>query len=348
MKEGIYYSDYLQLDKILQAQNPESDKPGRQHAHDEMLFIVIHQSYELWFKQLLYEVTSVMQILSQPHISDNSPDLYIINHRLKRCVTILNMLVHKIDILETMTPLDFLDFRNMLRPASGFQSIQFKLLESYLGLKMESRHGREYYISQLKTEDVEKIMKAEKCKSLIQLVNEWLERMPFFDNKSLWNGWHDADAKEHPFWKRYHELYTTSLIEEERFNLKRFEEIFFIEPKKSEWALSARARRAALFIMLYRDFPLLQMPFELINTLLEIDEMLATWRYRHMNMVHRMIGTRTGTGGSTGKNYLKGAVDKHYIFSEFAELTTFLIERKNLPELSPALKKRLGFLTGNT
>jgi tryptophan 2,3-dioxygenase len=100
--------------------------------------------------------------------------------------------------------------------------------------------------------------------------------------------------------------------------------------------------------MLYRDFPLMQMPFELINTLLEIDEMLATWRYRHMNMVHRMIGTRTGTGGSTGKNYLKGAVDKHYIFSEFAELTTFLIERKNLPELPPALKKRLGFLTGNT
>jgi tryptophan 2,3-dioxygenase len=316
MKEGIYYSDYLQLDKILQAQNPESDKPGRQHAHDEMLFIVIHQSYELWFKQLLYEVTSVMQILTQPHISDNSPDLYIINHRLKRCVTILNMLVHKIDILETMTPLDFLDFRNMLRPASGFQSIQFKLLESYLGLKMESRHGREYYISQLKPDDVEKIMKAEKRKSLIELVNEWLERMPFFDDK--------------------------------RFNLERFEEIFFIEPKKPGWALSARARRAALFIMLYRDFPLMQMPFELINTLLEIDEMLATWRYRHMNMVHRMIGTRTGTGGSTGKNYLKGAVDKHYIFSEFAELTTFLIERKNLPELPPALKKRLGFLTGNT
>src|SRR5690606_36110924 len=163
MKDGVYYSEYLQLNKILNAQQLESDKAA-QHAHDEMLFIVIHQSYELWFKQLLYEVGSVIDIMSQPNISDNSPDLYAVNHRLKRCVTILNVLVHKIDILETMTPLDFLDFRNMLRPASGFQSIQFKLLEAQLGLKMDARHGKEYYTSQLKPEDVEVIKNAEKTK----------------------------------------------------------------------------------------------------------------------------------------------------------------------------------------
>ena len=84
MKDGIYYSDYLQLGKVLGAQELESDKEGRGHAHDEMLFIVIHQSYELCFKQILYEVSSVMDILSQPNISDNSPDLYVVNHRLKR------------------------------------------------------------------------------------------------------------------------------------------------------------------------------------------------------------------------------------------------------------------------
>jgi tryptophan 2,3-dioxygenase len=343
MSEGIYYSDYLQLEKILNAQQLESDKNNRQHAHDEMLFIVIHQSYELWFKQLLYEVGSVMNILSQPNISDNSPDLYTANHRLKRCVTILNVLVHKIDILETMTPLDFLDFRNMLRPASGFQSIQFKLLEAYLGLKMETRHGQEYYISQLKPEDVEVIKKAENTKPLIQVVNEWLQRMPFFEDKNLWNGWNFND-NIHPFWESYHDLYSASLVEGEKFNLTRFKEIFFSENKNSEWALSAKARRAALFVMLYRDFPLMQMPYQLINVLLEIDEMLSNWRYRHMNMVHRMIGTRTGTGGSTGKGYLKGAVDRHNIFSEFAELTTFLIERNKLPQLSKELKARLGFL----
>src|SRR5580693_4704041 len=180
MQDGIYYSDYLQLDKILGAQDLESDKPGRQHAHYEMLFIIIHQSYELWFKQILFEVGSVIDIMSQPNISDNSPDLFVANHRLKRVVTILQVLIDKINILETMTSLDFLDFRNMLRPASGFQSIQFKLLEARLGLRMENRHGKEYYISQLKPEDVNIIRDAEKKKPLIDLVNEWLERMPFF------------------------------------------------------------------------------------------------------------------------------------------------------------------------
>jgi tryptophan 2,3-dioxygenase len=343
MAEGIYYSDYLQLDKVLGAQQLESDRKGRGHAHDEMLFIIIHQSYELWFKQLLYEVDSVIDIMSKPSIIDSSPDLYTVNHRLKRSVTILNVLVHKVDILETMTPLDFLDFRNMLRPASGFQSIQFKLLEALLGLRMESRHGKEYYTSQLRPEDVEIIKRTETTRSLLQLINEWLERMPFFDNNNFWTEDRQSTDETHPFWKKYKELYSASLVEGEKFNLARFDEIFFGKEKKPEWSLSQKARRAALFIMLYRDYPLMQLPYQLINVLLDIDESLSNWRYRHMNMVHRMIGTRTGTGGSTGKGYLKGAVDKHFIFEEFAELTSFLIERNKLPELSNNLKARLGF-----
>ncbi|HRG82401.1 MAG TPA: tryptophan 2,3-dioxygenase family protein, partial [Chitinophagaceae bacterium] len=94
----------------------------------------------------------------------------------------------------------------------------------------------------------------------------------------------------------------------------------------------------------YRGYPLLQLPFQLLNVLLEIDEQLSSWRYRHMNMVHRMIGTRIGTGGSTGKDYLKAAADKHYIFKEIAQLNSFLAERRKLPQLSPALEKMLGFV----
>src|SRR5206468_11800157 len=97
-------------------------------------------------------------------------------------------------------------------------------------------------------------------------------------------------------------------------------------------SLSSKACRAALFIMLYRGYPLLQLPFQLLNALLEIDEQLSSWRYRHMNMVQRMIGTRIGTGGSSGKDYLKAAADKHYIFRDIAQLTSFLIERKRLPQ----------------
>jgi tryptophan 2,3-dioxygenase len=342
MYEGVYYSEYLQLNKILEAQDLESDKEGRTHAHDEMLFIVIHQSYELWFKQILYEVRSVLDILSQPQIADSSPDLYMVNHRLKRVVTILHMLVDKITILETMTPLDFLDFRDMLRPASGFQSIQFKLLEALLGLKMENRHGKEYYISQLKPEDAAIIREGEKRTPLIDLVNDWLERMPFFDNPAYWSG-EAAVNGVHPFWKKYRDVYESSLSEREKGNLVPFDELLLSDTKKPEWSLSPKARRAALFIMLYRDYPLLQLPFGFINVLLEIDEGISTWRYRHMSMVHRIIGMRTGTGGSTGKDYLKGALDKHYIFSEFAGLTSFLIERNKIPALSDTLRKKMGF-----
>ena len=340
--EGVYYSDYLQLDKVLGAQQLESDKAGNKHAHDEMLFIIIHQTYELWFKQILFEVGSVIDIMSQPNIHDNSPDLFIVNHRLKRVTTITHVLIDQINILETMTALDFLDFRNMLRPASGFQSIQFKLLEAYLGLKMENRFGKEYYISQLRPEDAETIKNAELKKPLIALVNDWLERMPFFDKQEYWPDC-KVDGGVHPFWKAYDAIYSESLVQGEKFNLSRFEEIMLAVEKKPEWSLSPKARRAALFILMYRDYPLLQLPFQLLNVLLEIDEHLATWRYRHMNMVHRMIGTRTGTGGSTGKQYLKGALDSHYIFAEFAELTSFMIERNRLPELSSTLRKRLGF-----
>ncbi len=338
MKDGVYYSEYLQLDKILNAQTLESDKPGREHAHDEMLFIVIHQSYELWFKQVMYEVGSVMEIFSKSKISDNSPDLYMVHHRLKRVVNIMHMLVSKIDIIETMTPLDFLDFRDLLRPASGFQSIQFKLLEAALGLKMENRHGKEYYISQLKPEDAQIIRDAEKTKPLIALINEWLERMPFFDDTAYWK-----DTNVSSFWEKYKEIYSASLADGEKNNLAVFEKQLLSEGSDPDWSLSPKARRAALFIMLYRDYPLLQLPFGLINVLLEIDEAISIWRYRHMSMVHRIIGMRTGTGGSTGKDYLSGALAKHHIFSEFAGLTSFLIERNKLPQLSQELRSKLGF-----
>src|ERR1700742_4929465 len=171
----MHYNDYLQLNKVLGAQDPESFRRG-EPAHDEMLFIVIHQAYELWFKQLLFETDSVIYIMGQPSLNDNSPELQTVVHRLARCGTILKVLVHQIDIMETMTPMDFLDFRDMLRPASGFQSWQFKELEAKLGLKYAHRHGQEYYISQLRQPQIDLIQNAEKEVSLIELLNQWLER----------------------------------------------------------------------------------------------------------------------------------------------------------------------------
>jgi len=346
MADEIHYHDYLQLDKILNAQSPESNKHNLP-AHDEVLFIIIHQAYELWFKQLHHEVDSVSVIMKKPALNDNSPELQTVVHRLNRFATILRVLVHQVDIMETMTPMDFLDFRNMLRPASGFQSWQFKELEAKLGLKFQHRYGQEYYISQLRKEHVDIIKKAESEKSLLELINTWLERMPLAPSF--------IEGETDSFWNDYRTRYQNSLAPEEKNNLIVFEEMLFEqnneEPKSSsdssrnqQRSLSARACRAALFIMLYRGYPLLQLPFQLLNVLLEIDEQLSSWRYRHMNMVHRMIGTRIGTGGSSGKDYLKAAADKHYIFKEIAQLNSFLIERRKLPALPPELEKRLGFV----
>jgi tryptophan 2,3-dioxygenase len=343
----MHYSDYLELDKILGAQHPESDKQG-QPAHDEMLFIVIHQAYELWFHQLLFETESVIDILGQPALNDNSPELQTIVHRLSRCATILKVLVHQIDIMETMTPMDFLDFRDKLRPASGFQSWQFKLLEARLGLKYEHRFGKQYYLSQLRQPEIDRIKAGESQPSLLQLLNGWLERMPFFDATT-----------SRSFWSDYRLRYQQSLTDVEKGNLEYFDTVFQLSdvtdvpagssahsPGAGDRSLSPAACRAALFIMLYRGYPLLQLPFQVLHQLLEIDEQLSTWRYRHMSMVHRMIGTRIGTGGSTGKDYLGSALERHHLFREIAALTSFLIERKRLPQLDPEMERRLGFVAG--
>jgi tryptophan 2,3-dioxygenase len=344
MSSQVHYGDYLQLDKILNAQALESDRLN-QPAHDEMLFIVIHQAYELWFKQLLFEIDSIIEIMNKPAVNDNSPELQTIIHRLNRCITILRVLVQQIDIMETMTAMDFLDFRDMLRPASGFQSWQFKLLEAKLGLKYESRHGHEYYVSQLRQEQIDIIKTAEGQKSLLELLNGWLERMPFFEEAENWKNFEGVDdSGDLPkFWSTYRSIYKESLSPAEQNNLAAFEEVF-VHSENEHRSLSPTACRAAQFIMLYRGYPMLQLPFQLMNCLLEIDAQLSSWRYRHMNMVHRMIGSRIGTGGSTGKDYLKAAADKHYIFKEIAQLNSFLIERKKLPLLSPEMERRLGFV----
>jgi len=228
--------------------------------------------------------------------------------------------------------MDFLDFRDMLRPASGFQSWQFKLLEARLGLRFEHRYGQQYYISQLRQPEIDIIKTAEKGPTLLELVNNWLERMPFGED----------------FWKVYRQRYLESLADNEKSNLDLFDKIFFGDtlpegPSGESRSLSSSACRAALFIMLYRGYPILQLPFQVLNQLLEIDEQLSTWRYRHMSMVHRIIGTRIGTGGSTGKDYLGAALNKHHLFKEIAALTSFLIERKRLPQLDPGMERRLGF-----
>lgn len=338
-RQPVYYGEYLQLDKILEAQQPESSKEGIR-ADDEMLFIIIHQTYELWFKQILHELQIVRDIFKQPNIPNSSPDIYNSVHRMKRVCRILDIAVMQMSVLETMTPLDFLDFRDLLRPASGFQSIQFKMIEATLGLHYEHRHGKNYYLSQLNQADIDRVKQSEADQSLLVLINNWLERMPFIKDPSYWQ----LTDPSNTFWKQYRQAYADSLQEMEMGNLRVFDQLFMDDSQyPAERRLSADANRNALFIMIYRDFPLLHLPYELISTLLEIDELLSMWRHRHIHLVQRTIGKRVGTGGSSGAEYLKGAADSHYVFKEIAELTSFLMPRHRVPQLPDTLVHKLSY-----
>jgi len=214
-----------------------------------------------------------------------------------------------------------------------------------LGLRYQDRHGKQYYISQLHADDVERVKNSESSPSLLNLLNEWLERMPYFDSSKYWDKNVEAvPAEEHPFWSEYRAAYKDSLIEIEYSNLDLFDKVLFGKNESDTRRLSAKASRAALFIMLYKGYPLLHLPYELLVSLLETDELMATWRTRHINMVTRMIGTRVGTGNSSGRGYLKAAMDKHYIFSELVQLNGLLVARHSLPKLPIALERSLGFV----
>jgi tryptophan 2,3-dioxygenase len=346
-----YYGDYLGIERLLELQKPLSLREGKLIAHDEMLFIIIHQTYELWFKQILHEITACGEVLSKPAADDDGPDMNVVVHRLKRVVEIWKLLNQQVDVLETMTPLDFLEFRELLHGASGFQSKQFRQIEASLGLQTENRFRPEYYkhtqFGGFNDKDFAEISEFEKKPSLLQMVENWLERMPFFEEE-FWRDWEDTPNESvalpgrSPFWNRYRTLYEQSLSErdEKADLLGKFDDIFF---KTGSGAFRPTALRAALFIMLYRDEPLFRLPFALLNSLIEIDEQLATFRYRHLQMVRRMIGTRVGTGGSSGEQYLQGAVNRNYIFKELAGVITFLIERCHLPALPSHLRRALRF-----
>jgi tryptophan 2,3-dioxygenase len=313
---GLYYSDYLQLDKLLDAQHPES-LHGDHPAHDEMLFIIVHQAYELWFKQILYEIRSIISMFGDDIVDDRQMGQMVA--RLERVHKIQQLLNAQIDVLETMTPLDFLEFRDLLIPASGFQSIQFKELEIALGLKRDRRLpvDLDFIESRLSDCDREKMRVAEQQPSLLEVTEQWLERLPFlsFGDFDFWQAYARAvqrmlqrdsriiqDNPTLPDVVRQHqlaELQATQVRFTAILDGQKYQELV----GQGEFRLSHSAMLAAVFINLYRDEPMLQLPHRYLTCLVEVDELLTTWRSRHAIMVHRMLGAKIGTGGSSGLDH---------------------------------------------
>lgn len=355
------YHDYLQIDRLLSCQQMESEKLGKK-SHDEMLFIVVHQVYELWFKLILTEVSSILDIFARDHIDEKLMDLIVA--RLQRVVEIQKLLVDQIRIMETMTPLDFLEFRDMLIPASGFQSLQFRQLETLLGLKPENRlkYGQATYEQSLKPDQREVMARFERQCTLFDRVEKWLERTPFlkmrgFDFWQAYRNTVEAALKrdieiieQNPVLSEEDRSRNRTMLEATMNSFRAlFDESEYANARtRGEWRLSYQAVHAALLIQLYRDQPALQLPFRLLTALQDMDEMFTTWRHRHALMAKRMLGSKVGTGGSSGYQYLRDATDKHKVFQDFFQLTTFFVPRSKLPALPKEVERELGFHYSNS
>ncbi|NXB25185.1 T23O dioxygenase, partial [Rhagologus leucostigma] len=353
-KGGLIYGEYLQLNKILNAQELESEKKGKK-IHDEHLFIVTHQVYELWFKQILWEMDSVRVIFQNGHVRDERNMLKVIT-RMNRISLILKLLVEQFSVLETMTALDFFDFRYHLSPASGFQSLQFRLLENKIGVPQSLRvpYNRRHYRDNFKGQDYELLLQSEQEATLLQLVEAWLERTP------------GLDSEEFDFWAQFEENVLKGLEEEfaliqakaeseekddllsefqkqrdillSLFDEKRHEHLL----SKGERRLSYKALKGALMIYFYREEPRFQVPFQLLTSLMDLDVLMTKWRYNHVCLVHRMIGSKAGTGGSSGYHYLRSTVsDRYKVFVDLFNLSTFLVPRHWIPKMNPTIHKFL-------
>lgn len=242
----LSYGSYLRLPELLAAQVPQSGVDAVPPAHDELLFITTHQVFELWFKLLLHE-------LEDARAGMLAGDAYTPRVRLHRAEVIERVLVEQVDVMETMTPQDFLDFRSLLAPASGFQSVQFREIEFVSGAKDPRYLDR---LSHARPAERERMLRR-------------------LDEPTLWDAY-------------------LTLLAGAGFEVGDVE-----------------SRRAAL-LTVSRDRASHGMLWDLAEALVEHDEMWARWRSRHVLMVERQIGTKSGTGGSTGAPYLRSRVELRF------------------------------------
>ena len=353
----FYYHDYLELDRLLDCQHLASPSSPGGVAHDEMLFVVVHQTYELWFKQILWELDDVIARFDAPVVDES--EMVWVNDRLARVAEIQRVMIAQIDVLETMTPMDFLDFRDLLSPASGFQSMQFRLIENRLGVRPEDRvtFGGARYTERLAGDQLDVVLRSETEPSLHDVVGRWLERTPFLDGEQydFWTSYGHAvrDMLEHD---RTVVATNPNLTDDERSHqLRAFEQTFrqqeaLVDPATHDRLVAEGVRRwpqrsfqAAVFISLYRHEPGIQQAYRLLALLADVDEGFTSWRYRHALMTQRMIGRRVGTGGSAGASYLTRQAERGRAFPDLMALPTFLLPNRARPDLPDALVRQLRF-----
>jgi tryptophan 2,3-dioxygenase len=228
-------------------------------------------------------------------------------------------------------------------------------MEIKLGLNRQQRVLTHLPLSEV---DKERISEAEKQPSLFSLVELWLERMPFIQKPS-YSFWKEYQAAVERMFAHDRSMIETNaamsaqvvsdMLTQTDMNEKSFRAFFSEDAynalrESGARRLSFKASQAALFVLLYREYPILHLPFRLLQSLIEIDENFSVWRYRHAQMAMRMIGSKVGTGGSSGFDYLMRATAQHRVFADFSALSAFLIPRGSLPPLPQEVASMLNFV----
>jgi len=337
------YGDYLSLHELLDLQGDD-----RGVSSDEMHFIIVHQTFELWFKQIIRELSETRDILTQVPVPED--DIPIAVDHLARTTEIFRLMGNQWTVLETLTPQGFLAFRDGLGSASGFESFQMREFESLLGLKTEDRL---FGVDPIKTfqklaergeKDKEVLVRLEaelENDTLYESLMRWIERTPIMgssfeseDDESTVSDYVNSHLEAH-LKMGNDALERVSGIEaegstriKERIDLAHESATSFLIPDGQV----NRARAGLLFIESYRELPLLTWPRKMIDAFVELEETMAKWRHDHARMVERIIGKRTGTGGTSGVDYLD-ATARYRIFKDLWEVRTILVKPQNRPEL---------------
>ena len=306
------YWDYLQVPQLLSAQ-----KPVTEH-HDEMQFIVVHQVYELWFKLTLHEMIHVRDILLARDVSELA--LIRAHHYMERANAIWRIMVQQIHVIETMRPIDFLAFRSALTPASGFQSLQLRLIETLAGLTEDQRitYGGQDYKSfaGFPTAMIDQLEDIAKRGSLRDLLLPFLAEVPL---KSADRDWVTARAIEHGLEreKRLEQMFSGDELQREGIMRER---------QEREKRLKAELARHGFQVMLavYTWPEKFANAYQLCEDLIQFEESFILWRTHHARTVERFISKKIGTGGSTGVPYLESTA-RYRIFDDLWAVRTLLV-----------------------
>ena len=337
------YADYLNLHELLSLQGDDDEL-----SNDEQHFVIVHQNFELWFRLVLIELRAARTLLLQTTLPEE--DVPRIVHHLKRCIEIFRHMANQWKIMETLTPQDFLAFRDGLGTASGFESYQMRELELLLGLETKQRvagmdplaHFRKLAERGETDAGVLKRLEAEAAMpALGDILAKWLLRTPIQGSLS---GDAGDEEKVSEFVEEYlaiHKKIGDDVVARmsqhgvdnieavaARFAGAHEAAIDFLKPD----GVVSRSRAGLLFIESYRELPLLAWPRILIDTLVELEESLVLFRTHHVRMVERLIGRRVGTGGSSGVDYLEATL-QYRVFGDLWAVRTILIKSEALPEL---------------